>query len=1238
MQARLLIALCALIASSVLEAQKSLPLAQDELLRRARVWEVHDRGDLARLALEKLTAARPDSTEALLELGELNLRLPDMRAAQQVLSLLNRRFPGSAAAQIFAIEYRFATRDRLQLASIRRLVQMGRESQARKELDRLFPDGAPGGLLGIEYYRLLASTPSAWRPAYKGLTELAAAHPDDPRYAVALARHMLRNPTTAAKGAAALSALARRDDVRVNEIDELLSTVLRDPRYNFPRGIIDEYLARHPDDVEARKALSVTERASEERELIGSGALARIDADLQERNLRRLISSLASLPNSEPLAVEARALSALLVGQIPQPAGTADGIALAAAWMIRSQESRRAGNLELAAAQLHAAVALRTPEFETVIPIASQMESLGEHQLSGELLATAGRLDPDSVWLFETYVRWLVDHERAEEALSLLDSRPVRKGWTAQSRDTLRALALDQRSQSRAAAGHIQEAITDLEAAIDLAPVDPWSRYRLAGLYARKGDSERGRTVLSEGVRRAPDDAAMRYAQSLYLASLQDYEGALAAIKSVPPEDQSEGMIQLQARVRIELARATAQRLKAAAAPDAARAAVLEVEPLAQLDVDRARQVAFAWIDLGDSQRAIALIDQYPHHPDAATNDREPTNDRELLARAEVLDHAGNTERLSVVLDQLRALPLNTEQRASAARLQRSLDLRRIRALQSERRYPSAARRLDQMLETAAPPDDRELRIARAELDLAAQNPRAARDRLAALTSEQPDDLQTRLLYIRALTATGETELARAQLRTLQEEARADDIDTQVGIARRQLAIGDAAGADRTVQTVLPLAPQRTDALMLAGTAARETRNYTAARDYFTQAQRTGDESAAAQARLAEDEIDVRLQSWAEAAAEVREKPGQSGISRFTSIAIPADWVYTTDNGQRFGLRTDFISVDTGPLSDSFQSAALFGTLQAAGPGAQRLHNNASQSGLSLGVEYATDTLHTDLGTTPRNFLLPQVEGGIEWTPRWGPFDTGLGLARRPVTGSVLSYAGQRDPISGAKWGGVVATGPEVRLGLYRERYSVSASATAAELTGTRVPDNRFFGTRATADWVFLAREHAGLSTGVIINYWHYDQNLQNYTFGSGGYYSPQSYVSIAIPIELRGTLRGWNFLLRASLAHTSSRTDRAPFYPSDADLQSRAAASPLPAGYDQPYFTATRSTDLSLSAYAAVEGQISRTFVMGAKIDIDRADYYRPTTYMLYLRHVFGSSAARLAAPPRPVKLYDDY
>ncbi|WP_198683628.1 cellulose synthase subunit BcsC-related outer membrane protein [Peristeroidobacter agariperforans] len=1201
-------------------------------MHNARVWETRDRGDLARLALEKLASARPDSPEVLLELGELNLRLSDIRAAEHVLERLNRRFPASAFATTFAIEYRFATRDRLQLASVARLIQTGHGEEARRQLDQLFPNGAPGGMLSTEYYRLLAGTPSGWTPAYHGLKALAETHRDDPRYQLALAKLLLYHEGTAGQASEILSALARRDDVRVADIDALLASSMQKPGNRVPPRVLREYLERHPSDAAVRELLRAQEFASEEAELLASGRLARIDIDGQKRNLQRLNTSLTALPDSNALAAEGKALTQLLAGQFPKWTPMQNE-ALAAAWMIRSREAQGAGQLELAAVQLHAAVALRSGEYEAVIPLASRMESLSDPALSGELLMAASRLQPGSDWLFETSVRWLANNDRAAEALSLLSSRAASSARSTRSGDELWALALARRAQAREAEGHPKEAISDLERAIVLAPRDPWNRYRLARLHAQQGSAEQSRAVLDEGVRLAASDPEMRYVQGLYLASIDDYEGAVAAIENIAANDRSEAINQLHARAQIEVASASARRLKSAGDADGARATLVAVEPLARVSADRMRQVAFAWIEIGDSRRAIDLA---THHSACDAREGLAWSPQELLVCAEVFDRADDTERLSAALERLQTRQLTEEQRASTVHLQGSLDLLRVRTLQRERNLESAQRLLDEALQRA--PADRRLRIARAELDLADSQPHAARDRLTVLTSEQPEDLNTRLTLVRALAESGQTALARQQLEAVQTQAHADDVDLQLRITRWQLASGDVAAADRTVQAVLATAPQRADALLLAGRVAQDERRYVAARDYYTQALRTGDESTATQAKLAQVDIDVRLQSWVEAAFEARHKPGEPGISRFDSTAVPAAWAHTMDDGRRFALRMDAIDIDAGELSSSFDTAALLGTIQAAGPQAQRAFVNEAQKGLSFGVEYLSDTLHADFGSTPRGFLLPNLVGGVEWTPDWGSLDLGLGFARRAVTSSVLSFGGLRDPISGVEWGGVVATGPFARIGLFRERYGFSGTLAVAELTGTRVPDNRFFKMRASADWKFLSGEETRAFIGTTINYWSYDRNLQNHTFGNGGYYSPQSYLSLTAPIEVQGISGRWSYRVRAAVSYTLSRVDEAAFYPDDPELQSRAAASPLPSGFDSPNFPNSRGSGLSLSGYAAVEWQISRAMVVGAKLDIDRADFYEPTTYMIYLRHIIGSPGPPLAEPPRPVTLFSDY
>jgi hypothetical protein len=87
--------------------------------------------------------------------------------------------------------------------------------------------------------------------------------------------------------------------------------------------------------------------------------------------------------------------------------------------------------------------------------------------------------------------------------------------------------------------------------------------------------------------------------------------------------------------------------------------------------------------------------------------------------------------------------------------------------------------------------------------------------------------------------------------------------------------------------------------------------------------------------------------------------------------------------------------------------------------------------------------------------------------------------------------------------------------------------------------------------------------------------------------------------------------------------------------LQAAAASVPLPSGYSSPYFPGYHSTGFAFSAYAAAERQVTGALVVGVMLDIDRTDFYHPTTVEIYLRHAFGSSATRALSPPRPVRPY---
>jgi predicted Zn-dependent protease len=1213
----------ALIAwTHVAAAQQSLPLANEELLHSARVWEARDRGDMAKLALEKLVAARPNSPEALLELGELNLRMTDIAAAQDVMQRLSSRFKDAPTTRTFATELRVATRDRLQLASVQRLIQIGRGREAKAELDKLFPDGAPDGMYGIEYYRLLANTPGGWERARAGLSRLVDRRPDDARYRIALARHQLDRDSTQLQGLQLLNTLAQRDDVRARDVEGELSNAIDKLGYRrVPAEILRAYSARHPDDTEVARMLSRRTTLESEERLLISTAEASMDPAAQRDNLQQMKDALLDSRAADLSFDDTIALLRALRSDSSTAIRFSGPIGASLDWARRSMQSSKTDPVRSA---LHkdAAVAFATGAYESAIDIAARMQTGGADAEAQELLANAARFDPGSTWLFETQVRALLDRGQIDDAIRLLEGTPTTRRWTAADRDELLATALDRRSQGALEKQDFASAQRDLERAISLAPTYPWTRFRLAGISTR----DEGARLMHEGAKLAPTDVQMRYAQALYLSSVDDDRAALLAINAIPAASRSEDMIELEHRLKIQAARSHAREQLAQGNVVAARAALAGVEPLASGNLDRTSALASAWSEIGDASRGLRLFEPF------LASDQQPSK-ATLLAWTEALDRAEDS-RVGNALEQLRTrADLTREEQQSVARLERDSSLRLVRALERDRKFTQAAQRLDELL--ARDPDDRELRIARAELEQAAGRTHGARDLYATLAAEDPDDIDTRLAYTRALIETGDTDLAQRQLQSVVERIPENDVELQMSLARRQLSLDDPAAASATLEHVLAISPNRADAMILAGEARLGERDYAGARSYFERAETSNDGQLELEARAARNAIDARRNHWVEAGIESRHKPGDAGVSQFDSILIPTLWSYGYDYERRLTLRADAVNVDAGTLGTEFETAALLGTIQASGPTTARRYSNEAQEGLSLGLIYSTDGLNVDIGTTPLGFLLPNIVGGVEWSTKWQAIDWALGIERRAVTSSVLSYAGMRDPISGREWGGVVETGPYVQAGRYEEFFSVSGSLRYTQLNGTNVLDNAFLGARAAADWKVLVRPQLTAFAGVVLNYWRYDNNVQNYTFGNAGYYSPESYVSLAIPLEVQGAWRGWSYRVRASLTYSNSEIERAAFYPTDAALQAAAASAPLPSGFDAPYHDDEGSSGASVSGYAAVEKQITSSFVLGAKLDIDRADYYEPTIVMLYLRHTFGSHNTQIEIPPRPVRAY---
>jgi hypothetical protein len=119
---------------------------------------------------------------------------------------------------------------------------------------------------------------------------------------------------------------------------------------------------------------------------------------------------------------------------------------------------------------------------------------------------------------------------------------------------------------------------------------------------------------------------------------------------------------------------------------------------------------------------------------------------------------------------------------------------------------------------------------------------------------------------------------------------------------------------------------------------------------------------------------------------------------------------------------------------------------------------------------------------------------------------------RDQVKETMLSYAGEKDPLTGSIWGGVVATGAEGGLSLGSAKSGFYLDAGAAQLTGVNVNNNnRIYGSTG-AYWTVYSNPYGVLKMGANLTGLHYAQNQRYFTYGQGGYFSPDSYVLLNAP------------------------------------------------------------------------------------------------------------------------------
>lgn len=350
-------------------------------------------------------------------------------------------------------------------------------------------------------------------------------------------------------------------------------------------------------------------------------------------------------------------------------------------------------------------------------------------------------------------------------------------------------------------------------------------------------------------------------------------------------------------------------------------------------------------------------------------------------------------------------------------------------------------------------------------------------------------------------------------------------------------------------------------------------------------------------------------------------RDGTPGLSRLRANTTMLQLDYPIRQGKGF-LRVDHVRMDAGTLEtdDDGVYRGEFGSCSfAAGNTGSGWEPQACRSGLSqrahgtsVAVGWHDERLSFDLGTTPMGFPVSNWTGGISVTGKSGLTGWRLTASRRPMSNSLLSFAGARDPATGTKWGGVMATG--VALGLswdQGETNGVWVDISHHRLDGRRVETNRR--TRLMGGYYrrLINKPNESLSAGVNLMYWRYRKDLGDFSFRQGGYYSPGRYTSVSLPVSYARRTENWSFLVEGAVSRSFARSARGD--------SNRGSATGYRVG-------------------GVIERRLNKHWVLGGAIDYRRSKDYSPSHFMLYLRYAFEPWQGPLPMRPEPMIPYAEF
>jgi tetratricopeptide (TPR) repeat protein len=333
------------------------------------------------------------------------------------------------------------------------------------------------------------------------------------------------------------------------------------------------------------------------------------------------------------------------------------------------------------------------------------------------------------------------------------------------------------------------------------------------------------------------------------------------------------------------------------------------------------------------------------------------------------------------------------------------------------------------------------------------------------------------------------------------------------------------------------------------------------------------------------NEVEARHRTQLHFGLQARHRIGFSGLGQLSELKIPVSVHTPTGYAGRIHFDATPVYLTTGELG--MDKADQWGVYKLTGQGNPT--TTAVGGALKGGWSYKDNEFW--VGTTPLGFPVQTMQGGLKVGLNTGGFDMKLQANRMPVTDSLLSYAGAIEPDSEEAFGGVTSNGGRLDAAFTSSPVLFYAYGGYSYLLGRNVLTNEKYETGLGFQWFFADSDAFTWRTGFGANIMGYRYNLRYFTFGHGGYFSPQYFMNVGMPIVIYGDTGIVRYNLNSSLGFNWFRENGADAHPGQAGLQNDRVALATPSTTSTG--TTSTATATLASLKAGYDGRESMAFAM---------------------------------------------